>query len=78
MIREEADTEAPQQSSVKQRRSPVRDPLETLAVRVASKLEERDFIGAVCLASSEDSIAEPNKRTLQALVEKTPCTPIQL
>ena len=30
------------------------------------------FKGTVCLASSEDSVAEPNNRTLQALKEKYP------
>ena len=72
MIREEADPESPQQSSVKQCRRQPRDPLETLSVRVASKLEEGDFKWAVRLASSEDSIAEPNDRTLQALKDKHP------
>ena len=72
MIREEVDPEVPQQISVKQRRRTARDPLETLAIRVASKLEEGDFKGAVRLASSEDSVAEPNDRTLQALKEKHP------
>ena len=66
------DPEVPQQISVKQRRRTARDPLETLAIRVASKLEEGDFKGAVRLASSEDSVAEPNDRTLQALKEKHP------
>ena len=72
MIREEADPEASRQRSVKQRRRPAQDPLDTLAVRVASKLEEGDFKGAVRLASSEDSVAELSDRTLQALKEKHP------
>ena len=72
MIREEVDPEVPQQNSVKQRRRPARDPLETLAIRVASKLKEGDFKGAVHLASLEDSVAESSDRTLQALKEKHP------
>ena len=72
MIREEVDPEVPQWNSVKQCRRPARDPLETLAIRVASKLEEGDFKGAVRLASPEDSVVEPNDRILQALKEKHP------
>ena len=72
MIREEVDSEVPKQNLVKQHRRPAPDPLETLAVRVTLKLEKGDFKGAVRLASSEDSVAEPNDRTLQALKEKHP------
>lgn len=43
-----------------------------LAARISSKLEEDDFRGAVRLASSEDSIAEPNDETLAALRDKHP------
>ena len=41
---------------------------------MASKLEEWDFKGVVRLASSEDSIAEPNDRTFQALKNKHPAS----
>ena len=66
------DPDTSRQRSVKQRHRPAQDPLETLAVRVASKLKEGDFKGAVRLASSENSVAELSDRTLQALKEKHP------
>ena len=72
MINEEVDPPPPQQSSDRRRHRPTRDPLESLAVRVASKLEEGDFKGAIRLACSEDSIAEPNDKTLLALKDKHP------
>ena len=50
----------------------VRDPLESLAALVASKLEEGDFKGAVRLACSEDSVASMNDSTLDALRRKHP------
>ena len=48
------------------------DPLSSLASRVATKLEEGDFRGAVRLACSEDSIAEVNDATIAALRAKHP------
>ena len=49
-----------------------RDPLEYLAARVACKLEEADFKGAVRLACSDDTIAAHSSDTLDALREKHP------
>ena len=48
------------------------DQLETLALRVATKLEEGNFKGAVRLACSEESIADMNDKTLAALQLKHP------
>ena len=48
------------------------DPLEPLASRVAAKLEEGNFKGAVRLACSEESIADMNDKTLAALQLKHP------
>ena len=59
-------------ASPSQRKLSNRNPLQSLAARVASKLEEGDFNGAIRLASSEDTIAELNDRTLTALKEKHP------
>ena len=70
MIREEADSEAPHavpQSSP----GPPGDPCS----QRASRLEEGDFEGAVRLTSLEDSTAESNDRTLQALKENILYTP---
>ena len=47
-------------------------PLENLTARVAAKLEEGDFRGAIRLASSEDIMADINSSTLSALWEKHP------
>ena len=47
-------------------------PLESLASRVAAKLEEGNFKGAVRLACSEESIADMNNKTLAALQLKHP------
>ena len=49
-----------------------RDPLESLAARVAGKLEEADFKGAVRLACSDDTIAAHSIDTLDALRDETP------
>ena len=59
-IRDEADPEISAPHS--QRKPSIRDPLQSLAARVASKLEEGDFRGAIRLASSEDTIAEVNDK----------------
>ena len=48
------------------------DPLKNLAARVATKLEEGDFRGAVRIASSNDSFAPVNSQTLDLLKEKHP------
>ena len=47
-----------QQASCGHSKNSSSDPLRSLARYVTSKLEEGNFIGAVCAASSEDSIAE--------------------
>ena len=46
--------------------------LDALAARVATKLEEGDFKGAVHLACSEDSIADLSNETMAALKSKHP------
>ena len=48
------------------------DPLKTLAPRVAAKLEEGDFRGAVRIASSSESFAPNNGETLAALKSTHP------
>ena len=54
-------------------RQPHGDPLKNLRSRVSFKLEEGDFKGAVCVACSEDSMADINAvETLSALKEKHP------
>ena len=70
LIRDEADPDL--SASPSQHKPSNRDPLQSLAARVASKLEEGDFRGAIRLASSEDTIAELNDRTLTALKVKHP------
>ena len=72
MIREEADPDPPQSAPGKSTSRVPKDPLENLAARVAAKLEEGDFRGAIRLASSEDTMAEVNSSTLSALQEKHP------
>ena len=58
-LREEEDPlPAPRRPANKSRVS-TSDPLETLGARVAAKLEEADFKGAVRLACSEDSSVLP-------------------
>ena len=53
-------------------KSKTKTPIEQLAARVSSKLEESDYRGAVRLACSEDVIAEHSSQTLEALREKHP------
>ena len=48
------------------------DPLRSLARRVAIKLEEGNFKGAVRVASSEDTLAEMDEATILALRAKHP------
>ena len=45
---------------------------QSLATKVAAKLEEGDFTGAIRLACSEDTIAERSETTLNALRGKHP------
>ena len=75
MIKEEADPDPPQsvQGKLTNRVPKVpKVPLESLAARVAAKLEEGDFRGTFRLASSEDTMADVNSSTLSALREKHP------
>ena len=51
-----------------------RNPLASLGHLVSEQLEEGDFKGAVCLACSEDSMADRNVDTFTALKEKHPST----
>ena len=51
---------------------PVKDPLKNLATRVAAKLEEGDFRGAVRIASSNEVFAPNNESTLNLLSQKHP------
>ena len=48
------------------------DPLKNLTTRVAVKLEEGDFKGAVRIASSMESFAPNNAETLSAIRSKHP------
>lgn len=50
----------------------ISDPLKNLAARVASKLEEGDFRGAVKIASSNESFAPVDETTLNLLKDKHP------
>ena len=60
----ELPTQPPHQSSEPR---VTRDPLSNLAKRVSSKLEERDFKGAVRITCSEDTMADLNEETLPCL-----------
>ena len=48
------------------------EPMQFLAKRVSSKLEEGDYKGAVRIACSEDSIADITDETISALLDKHP------
>ena len=48
------------------------DPMVQLAHRVATKIEEGDFRGAIRLASSDDTLADFNEDTFSALQAKHP------
>ena len=50
----------------------MRDPLESLASLVFTKLEEGNFKGSIRLASSEDTIVEYSEDMLSALRDKHP------
>ena len=56
----------------KPKRSVMQNPMETLAARVSSKLEEGDYRGAVRLASSQEKFAEHSDATTAALRLKHP------
>ena len=71
LLREEADPPCPQHST-HCRPKKACSPLESLAARVSTKLEEGDFRGAIRLACSEASIAEQNEESLAALRAKHP------
>ncbi|KAL5468951.1 hypothetical protein EMCRGX_G030112 [Ephydatia muelleri] len=49
-----------------------KDPLEYLATRVSSKIEEGDFKGAIRLATSDDKFAQDNATTFNDLQQKHP------
>ena len=72
LIKEEADPTFVQSAPNRRTGNFAHDPVDTLAGRVSAKLEERDFKGAVRLASSEASIAVPSSEMLAALWEKHP------
>ena len=72
LIEEEGDPDPTQPGPQQQPHKPHQRSLESLATRIASKLEEGDFRGTVRLASSEDTIAAPNEDTLAALRAKHP------
>ena len=59
-------------SKVRTRKRKESDPLESMANRVAAKLEEGDFRGAVRLACSENTLAPKSEATYRALMEKHP------
>ena len=66
LIEAERDLD-PAQTAPGQPRKRPQQPIECLATRISTKLEEGDFKGAVRLASSEDSIADLNEETLASL-----------
>ena len=75
-IREESNAPCPEppigRSGCHQRSGRKDDPVEVLASRVASKLEEGDYKGAVRLACVDDTIAENSPATLESLRQKQP------
>ena len=75
-IREESNAPCPEpqirRSGRHQRSGRKDDPMEVLASRVASKLEEGDYKGAVRLACADDTIAEHSPATLESLRQKHP------
>ena len=58
--------------SLPEKKKSTKSPMDNLAARVSSKLEEGDFRGAVCIASSNDSLADFSEGTLGALKAKHP------
>ena len=69
MVKIEAD---PVVAPIRPLSKPRSQNLDVLATRVATKLEEGDFKGAVRLACSEDSIADLSNETTAALKSKHP------
>ena len=67
-VKEEYSDHSPGQRGIlSRRRRRAVDPMEALASRVANKLEEGDYKGAVRLASGSDSIADHSPATLESL-----------
>ena len=71
-LRKEGGPSFLQQASCGHSKNSSSDLLRSLARRVTSKLEKRDFIGAVCAASSENSIAEITAEVISLLEGKHP------
>ena len=75
-IKEESNAPCPEPqircSGRHQRSGRKDDPMEVLASRVASKLEEGDYKGAVRHACADDTIAEHSLATLESLRQKHP------
>ena len=71
-LRDEVDPDPSQQAPGQRHHKQTQLPWTTLAARISSKLEEGDFKGAVRLASSEDTIRDPNGVTVEALRSKHP------
>ena len=74
-IQEEVDpapTKAKSRKKLVNRRQTEDDVLKTLGKRVASKLEDDDFKGAIRLACSDDRLAPFNSATFAALQKKHP------
>ena len=69
-VREEKDVVP--ESSFKQHQARDIDPAKHLAARVAGKLEEGDFHGAVRFATSDESFATEDDKTLLLLQRKHP------
>ena len=74
-VREEADPPAPRQSTRSSRlptKSSPKDPMQYLASRVSSKLEQGDFKGAVRLACTDATIADNSDAIFEMLRKKHP------
>ena len=71
-LKEEEDPPPASRKLSNKKRPSTSDPLESLGARVAAKLEEADFKGAVRLACSVDSMAAKSAATLSALNERHP------
>ena len=69
-VKEEYSDHSPGQRGNLRRRAV--DPMDSLASRVANKLEEGDYKGAVRLGSGSDSIADHSPATLESLKQKHP------
>ena len=71
-LKDEADPTPPLHLPSRGHPKSSHDPFNSLATRVAAKLEEGDYKGAVRLACSEDSIATFDEETMAALRSKHP------